>query len=53
MERRKFITKASLSAVVGLLGMDIVFGELIPNKYTLLAFQDTKELHFKRIEIKI
>tara|TARA_R110002051_G_scaffold262306_2_gene322223 strand:+ start:10054 stop:11277 length:1224 start_codon:yes stop_codon:yes gene_type:complete len=41
MERRKFITKASLSAVVGLLGMDIVFGELIPNKYTLLAFQDT------------
>jgi len=41
MERRKFITKTSLSALVSLLGMDIVFGELVPNSYTLLAFQDT------------
>ena len=41
MERRKFISKTSLSALVGLLGMDLVFGTSIPENYTLLAFQDT------------
>lgn len=40
MERRKFIKKASLSALTALIGTEIVFGNQIPVGYTLLAMQD-------------
>lgn len=41
MERRKFIKKASLSALTALIGTEIVFGNQIPEGYTLLALQDS------------
>ena len=40
MERRKFIKKASLSTLTAFIGMEIVFGNQIPEGYTLLALQD-------------
>ncbi len=40
MERRKFIKKASLSTLTALVGTEIVFGNLIPEGYTLLALHN-------------
>src|SRR5690606_25962380 len=40
MERRKFIKKASLSALTAFLGTEIVFGNRIPVDYTLLALHN-------------
>lgn len=40
MKRRKFIKKASLSALTAFIGTEIVFGNQIPEGYTLLALQD-------------
>ena len=41
MERRKFITRSSLATLTGILGMDIVFGNLLPDKYIPLELQET------------
>src|SRR5690606_2887318 len=40
MERRKFIKKASLSALTAFIGTEIVFGNQIPEDYVLLAMQE-------------
>lgn len=40
MERRKFIKKASLSTLTAFIGIEIVFGNRIPEGYTLLALQE-------------
>ncbi|SDE82214.1 sulfite oxidase [Cellulophaga baltica] len=44
MERRKFITRSSLATLTGILGMDIVFGNLLPDKYIPLELQETDPL---------
>ncbi|WP_165749663.1 sulfite oxidase [Cellulophaga sp. Z1A5H] len=41
MERRKFITRSSLATLTGILGIDIVFGNLLPEAYIPLAIQET------------
>ncbi|WP_405246303.1 sulfite oxidase [Cellulophaga sp. Asnod2-G02] len=41
MERRKFISRSSLATLTGILGMDIVFGNLLPDNYTPLEIQET------------
>ncbi|MFI8603887.1 sulfite oxidase [Cellulophaga baltica] len=41
MERRKFISRSSLATLTGILGMDIVFGNLLPDKYIPLELQET------------
>lgn len=41
MNRRKFISKSTLSALAGVIGTDIVFGQFLPEGYTPLALQNT------------
>lgn len=40
MKRRNFVKKAALGSLATLIGVDIVFGENIPEGYTPLALQD-------------
>lgn len=40
MKRRNFIKKTALTSLTVLVGTEIVFGELIPSGYSLLALQD-------------
>lgn len=40
MERRNFVKKTGLGSLAGILGLDIVYGAKIPEKYTLLGLQD-------------
>ncbi len=41
MKRRNFIKKSTLSSLGALIGAEIVFGNAIPEGYTILALQDT------------
>ncbi len=41
MERRKFIKEVALSSLTAIIGVDIVFGNYIPEGYKLLASQDS------------
>ncbi|WP_281540620.1 sulfite oxidase [Maribacter aestuarii] len=40
MERRKFVKKSTLSALAAVLGTEIVFGDMLPNGYSILGLQD-------------
>ncbi|MFH6603730.1 sulfite oxidase [Maribacter algicola] len=40
MQRRNFVKKATLSSMAGLIGAEIVFGNLLPKGYRPLALQD-------------
>ncbi|SMG25139.1 sulfite oxidase [Arenibacter troitsensis] len=40
MKRRNFVKKTGLGSLVGILGLDIVYGAKIPENYTLLGLQD-------------
>jgi len=40
MKRRNFIKKAALSSLAAIVGVDIVFGNVLPSGYELLAVQD-------------
>ena len=40
MKRRNFIKKAALSSLATIVGADIVFGNMLPSGYELLALQD-------------
>ncbi len=41
MKRRNFVAKSSLGSLATLLGLDIVYGELMPQDYTPVALQET------------
>lgn len=41
MKRRNFLAKSSLGSLATLLGVEIVYGELMPKDYTPVAFQET------------
>ncbi|PHS10587.1 MAG: molybdopterin containing oxidoreductase [Kordia sp.] len=41
MKRRNFIKKAALSSLATIVGADIVFGNMLPSGYELLALQDS------------
>ena len=41
MERRKFISSASLAGLASVIGAPIVFANKLPEEYTVLALQDT------------
>lgn len=41
MKRRNFLAKSSLGSLATLLGIEIVYGELMPKDYTPVAFQET------------
>ncbi|TLP79630.1 sulfite oxidase [Maribacter sp. ACAM166] len=41
MKRRSFVAKSSLGSLAALLGVDIVYKELIPSGYTPVALQDS------------
>ena len=43
MKRRKFLGKSSLGSLATLLGVEIVYGELMPKDYTPVAFQETDQ----------
>lgn len=41
MKRRNFVAKSGLGSLATLLGLDIVYGELMPQDYTPVALQET------------
>ena len=41
MKRRNFVAKSSLGSLATLLGLEIVYGELMPKDYTPVALQET------------
>ena len=45
MKRRNFIKKAALSSLATIVGADIVFGNMLPSGYELLALQEAYELY--------
>ena len=40
MERRKFVKKSTLATIAGLLGTEILFGDMLPKGYQILGLQD-------------
>ncbi|MGB5555874.1 MAG: molybdopterin containing oxidoreductase, partial [Flavobacteriaceae bacterium] len=40
MQRRKFVKKATLGSIAGFIGAEVVYSNLMPKGYTLLALQE-------------
>ncbi|SNR48249.1 sulfite dehydrogenase (cytochrome) subunit SorA apoprotein [Maribacter sedimenticola] len=54
MKRRSFVTKSSLAGLSSVLGIDIVYGALMPSGYTPLAYQDVNPFTlFKKDEAMV
>lgn len=54
MKRRNFVAKSSLGSLATLLGVEIVYGELMPKDYTPVAFQETDPFKlFKKDEAMV